>query len=156
MRALSLLLRLGVGPQTVRLSFVAGPGATEAQVEAALRESARKIERRAPGVFDADLPTDRLEPFLAAHHALFRRVDAPGWLHGERIGRPNDRAEVTIAVDEPPTVERKRELQRLGFHLVGEGEGELRGVVLGRNIADLLTATWIGPVEVRKVHSPKH
>ena len=153
-RALFLLLRLG-SPQPIRLSFVIAASATEAAVEAAFRAPGISFVRLAPGVFDVDLASDRLERFLLDHHHLFRRVEAPGWLQGEIVATPADRAEVTISIEEPLTVERKRDLDRLGFHLVAEGPGEIRGVVLGKNLCDLVAAPWLGPIEVRKIHQPK-
>jgi hypothetical protein len=153
-RALFLLLRLG-SPAPIKLSFVAAPGVEETTIEAALRSTGVRAERLAPGVYDVDLPSERLEEILVAHHALFRRVEAPGWLHGERVADPAGRAEVTISVEEPLTPDHARELEKLGFHVVAEGPGEVRGVVLGRDLANLVAAPWLGMIEVRKVHAAK-
>jgi hypothetical protein len=128
---------------------------SDATLAAAFRHPGWRAQRLAPGIYDVDLPGDRLERLLEEHSGLFRRVEAPGWLHGEPVAGPNDRAEVTISVEEPLTPERERELERLGYHHVAEGPGEIRGVVLGRNLADLVAAPWLGPVEVRKIHLPK-
>jgi hypothetical protein len=156
MRALSILLRLGGSAAPVRLTFVGAPGTSDAAIDAAFREAGVAIvERRAPGVFDAEMPLSALESFLAQNASLFRRVDAPGWLHGEAITSPTERAEVAISVDEPINAERRRTLSKLGFHVVGDSEGEVRGVILGKDLPDLLMQAWIGPVDVRKVHPPK-
>jgi hypothetical protein len=151
-RALFLLLRVGNHPLPVRLTFIGADGAGDELIESSFRSVGWPHERRAPGVYDVDLPSDRMEEFVTARPHLFRRVDAPGWLFGETVERASDRAEVAVNVDEPPTEERKRDLARLGFRLVGESEGELRGVILGRHLAGLLCTSWVGPIEVRKVH----
>ncbi len=154
-RALFLILRLGASRQPIRLTFIAAPSARDDDVVRLFTHPTWRCERRAPGVFDVELPSDRLEDFVATHHALFRKVDAPGWLFGETVRHDEDRAEVTIAIDEPTTLERKRDLNRVGFHMVGEGPGEVRGVVLGKDLAGLVAEPWIGPVEVRKIHPHK-
>jgi hypothetical protein len=154
-RALFLLLNLGVEKSSLRLTFVGARKVEDAAIEAVFKPCASRIERRAPRVYDVELPSDRLEELVLEHHDLFRRVDAPGWLFGEVVEAPNDRAEVTVAMDEPLTGARKGDLGRLGFHIVGEGPGELRGVVLGRDLAELTAAPWLGPIEIRKVHPPK-
>ena len=154
-RALFLLLRIGRNPEPVKLTFIGGETVPDATLEETFRAPGWRFERRAPGIYDVDVPSDRIEEFLQLHHDLFRRVDAPGWLYGEPIEQGGDRAEITVSVDEPPNAERKRDLVRLGLHIVGEGEGELRGVILGKHLAGLLAAHWLGPVEVRRIHSSK-
>jgi len=154
-RALFLLLRIAHTPQPVKLTFIGGETVADDALEETFRAPGWRFARKAPGIYDVDVPGDRIEEFLTQHSDMFRRVDAPGWLFGEAIPDGSDRAEITVSVDEPPNAERKRDLTRLGLRIVGEGEGELRGVILGKNLAGLLAAHWLGPVEVRKIHPPK-
>jgi hypothetical protein len=149
----------------VRLLLVTTRETTPAQVQALLANPRYRLQQKAPGVWEATVTPEDMDPVIAPNAGkMFRWIDLANRLYGTPVAEATDVATVAVAYDGTADEARKK-LKQLGFTLapatkpegesdedwVDPDEGLLVGTIPGGKIADLALATRITSIEVRAV-----
>lgn len=109
-----------------------------------------RVEERAPNVYDARMPNDRLDG-LVEKSALFRRIDLSGIVFGLPVPSADSQAQLVVALYEPLSGEQRTELRNTGMLIRREGFGNVSGEAAGSSLAELALLEWIGPIQIKRV-----
>lgn len=140
--------------QPVRMTLIARSNTPVEAVRDLFDHPLRRLEERAPHVYDGRLPNDELEDLLDAAQ-LFRRIDLSGLIFGLQVPRRDAHCQIVIALEEPLTREQRLELRGRGVVIRREGFGNVSGETTGEALAELALMDWVGPVQVKRVTMPE-
>jgi hypothetical protein len=136
--------------QPIRMTLISRSNTKRAKVISLFDHPLRRIQERAPAVYDATMPNTELED-LAGAAQLFRKIDLCGLVYGLPVPTEKARVQIAIELEEPLSGQQRIELRNVGVLLGREKFGMIQGETTGSVLPELALLEWTGPIQVKRV-----